>query len=247
MAGGRSQRMRATFGPIHKSLIPIGGLTMLERNICAALAFGFKNISIVTSANEPQVSDFVNSRGRELTRVREASIECVVEARPLGNVGIAREFARRFDSILMTYSDNLTTLNLGAIVGQHRERGALLTVAVHWEPFAIPYGEVLVRDEMIIDYVEKPERQIMVSSGTIVLASRIQGYIAADRTTNIAELVQTVLMAGERVDAFYHSGPWIDVNDAAAISRAENLISSNLSSFEALTRADLESDFSGRT
>jgi NDP-sugar pyrophosphorylase family protein len=45
-------------------------------------------------------------------------------------------------------------------------------------------------------------------------------------------LANRLLAGGCRVAAFQHEAPWIDVNDSAAIARAEQLISRHKKAFE---------------
>ena len=52
MAGGRSERMRATLPPDHKSLVRILGIPLLERNLCKLLAEGFRDIVVTMNACE---------------------------------------------------------------------------------------------------------------------------------------------------------------------------------------------------
>jgi NDP-sugar pyrophosphorylase family protein len=116
MAGGRSERMRAAGEHTHKALLRVAGQTMLERNIRSVFWHGLRDVVVVSSQQEPQIKDFVESRGRELALALDAHIESFVETMPLANVGIARDFADRAESMLMVYVDNLTTLDFGSAV-----------------------------------------------------------------------------------------------------------------------------------
>jgi NDP-sugar pyrophosphorylase family protein len=234
MAGGRSERMRKTGERSHKALLDVAGMTMLERNMRSVLWHGFKEVVVVSSAREPQIKDFVEGRGRELALAFGAHIECLVEAMPLGNVGIARELADRADAMLMVYVDNLTTLDLAALCARHHRQQPLITVAVHEETFWIPYGEVTLAGDRITEYEEKPERNISVSSGTYALSPRVRDFIPLARPTNIADLVACALRAGERVEAFFHNDAWVDVNDKVGLDRAEAMILRNRAKFEFL-------------
>src|SRR6185369_3742398 len=108
---------------------------------------------------------------------RGARLECLKEDVPRGTIGIARELKGRAETILVVNVDNLTALNLRHLVEHHLESGAAFTVATHFEPFQIPFGEVTLDDGFITDYREKPVRQIRVSSGTYVLSARACEFI----------------------------------------------------------------------
>ena len=232
MAGGQSARMRATFGKSHKSLIPVLGVTMLERNLCKLLSAGFRNIVVAVSEDEPEIAREVETRGQALADATGATIECFKERQQLGTIGAAREFKDRFDPLLVVNVDNLTALDLRAFVAYHQQSGAALTVATHFEPLQIPYGEVIISDGVLTRYIEKPIRQTCISSGTYVLGPKALNLIEPDRKTNVPELIDTLLERGESIGAFQHNAGWIDVNDSMAVEKAERLISEQFRDFE---------------
>jgi dTDP-glucose pyrophosphorylase len=232
MAGGESKRMRATLGNSHKSLIPVLGVTMLERNLCKLLSAGFHNIVVAVSEHEPEVALEVETRGRALADVSGATIECFKERQQLGTIGVAREFKDRFDPLLVVNVDNLTALDMRALVAYHQSSRAALTVATHFEPLQIPFGEVNVSGGRLTRYTEKPVRQTCISSGTYVLGPSALNLIRSDRKTNVPELIDTLLQSGESIAAFQHKAPWIDVNDSIAVEKAERLVSDQFRDFE---------------
>jgi dTDP-glucose pyrophosphorylase len=232
MAGGQSRRMRATFGSLHKSLIPVLGVTMFERNLCKLLSERFHNVVVAVSEHEPDVALEVETRGRALAEVTGATIECFKERQQLGTIGVAREFRDRFDPLLVVNVDNLTALDLRALVAYHSESGAALTVATHFESLQIPYGEVVISDGQLTRYIEKPVRQTCISSGTYVLGPSALNLIKSDDRTDVPELIDTLLQRGESIAAFQHTAAWIDVNDSIAVEHAERLISDQFRDFE---------------
>ena len=74
-------------------------------------------------------------------------------------------------------------------------------------------------------------RRICVSSGTYVLSSRACDLVPKGRRFDVPDLVDTLIKNGEPVAAFEHDAPWIDVNDAAAILKAEQLVTSTSAVF----------------
>jgi dTDP-glucose pyrophosphorylase len=232
MAGGRSDRMRATLGSRHKALVPVLGVPMLERNLHKLLSAGFRTIVVASSAREPTIGEYVRTRGRALARTQHATVESVVEDQPRGTIGIAGVLHDRADAWLVVNVDNLTALDLQALALHHRNAGAALTIATHVEPFRIPFGELEVSGTHVVRYAEKSLRQIRVSSGAYVLSPRACRLIRTDGRTDVPELVEALLARGESIAAFEHEAPWIDVNDAAAVTRAEELIARHPSAFD---------------
>jgi NDP-sugar pyrophosphorylase family protein len=215
MAGGRSLRMRATSGPLHKALVPVAGVSLLERNVRALLEQGFRDIVVAISKDEPEIG-----RAAE----RHAGVKIFWEDVPLGTIGAAREVMESSRALLVVNVDNLTSLPLKALVRFHREQNAALTIAAHQEPFQIPFGEVEMDGDRVRRYLEKPVKPIWISSGTYVLDRLACGYIPEGCRTDAPRLVAALLDADERVAAYRHDCSWIDVNHADALVKAESLI-----------------------
>ena len=230
MAGGRSSRMRATHGPDHKALVHVLGVSMLERNLATLFGQGFDDVTVVSSAGEPAVAEWVRTRGSDLARAARATVASHIEREPLGTIGVLGALAADGD-LLVVNVDNLSAIDLQALVREHRDAGAAMTVAVHEEPFSIPFGEVRVENGRIVEYAEKPQRRLLVSSGTYVVGRKARESIAPGKPTNVPELIMALVARGERVAAYRHDEPWIDVNDSAGVKAAESLVAANARRF----------------
>jgi NDP-sugar pyrophosphorylase family protein len=224
MAGGRSARMRATAGGTHKALQPVLGVPLIERNVRPLLAAGFHELFVATSHAEPAIVNYVNTRCRDLVSDVGGSIECIIETKPLGTIGAAGLLARRRCGVLVVNVDNLTTLDLTRFVAHHEISQAALTVAVHIEKFQVPFGQVVCEEGQIKEYAEKPSLPVCISSGTYVLSPRACQHVARSRRKDIPELIADLHGQGEEVAAYHHDSAWIDVNDRAALQKAELLI-----------------------
>jgi NDP-mannose synthase len=224
MAGGRSERMRATFG-IHKALVPVCGASLLERSLLALFEQEFVDVVIAVARDSHDIESFVAERGRELGSPFDARLTCFREPVPLGTIGAARVAAGDADALLVVNVDNISTLPLRALVEHHRRAGAALTIASHQEPFRIPFGQLIVADGLVQEYREKPTMPIVISSGTYVLGHNAVALIPPDTRFDVTDLFRVVRAAGLQVAAFEHQSPWIDVNDEPALRRAEEMVS----------------------
>jgi NDP-sugar pyrophosphorylase family protein len=231
MAGGRSERMRSTLGPLHKALVPVLGVPMIERNLRSLLSQGFRELVVACSVDEPAVQDFVRLRGQALAAACGARCEILLETEPLGTIGVARELRDRSSALMVVNVDNLTTLDLRELVSHHRREGVWLTIATHTEPFKIPFGEVVVEDGKIREYREKPTFPVTISSGTYVLSAQACSILPPART-DIPELVRTLNEQGKKVSAFRHDSEWVDVNNAFDLDIAERLIAGHQKRFD---------------
>lgn len=233
MAGGKSERMRATAGPSHKALALVRGMALLEWNVRALLYHGFRDIVVAVNPNEPEILDFLD-RATEIARACGATLRPYLERIPLGNIGAAGEVVGPADTLLMLYVDNLAAIDLRALVDYHDAGAFAMTIATHVETVTMPFGELSIRNGEVAAYAEKPAYRIRVSSGTCALSRRACEAIESGTMTGASMLFAALYDAGERVGAFEHDAPWIDINDAAALSRAHRIVEKHWPVFEAL-------------
>jgi NDP-mannose synthase len=223
MAGGRSERMRATTG-VHKALVTVGGKTLIERNVQVLLAEGFNDIFVAVGVEGSEIADVVLTRGRTLAAATGATITCFTELKPLGTIGAARIAGRGIDDALLVVNvDNLTTLPLRRLVDHHRSTGAALTVAAHREPFRLPFGQLVVESGDVLEYREKPLFPILISSGTYVIGAQAVDLIDPDRSFDVTHLFAALKEKRLKVASFEHDSSWIDVNDELSLRRAREL------------------------
>ena len=236
MAGGASKRMHASGQSTHKALIEVLGVPLLERNLMTLLAHGLRDIAVSCSVGSA-VQEYVEQRGRALVRSQGGTLSIVTEKKPLGNVGAARAVKTSSDALLMIYVDNLTTVDLHALIDRHRASNAALTIAPHRERFSIAFGELILSDGLVDQYIEKPDKHIQVSSGMYVLSRKAIDFINIDESLAINALFLRLKKNNELIAAYEHNEPWIDVNDAAALARAEELVFRNNEAFEQWPRS----------
>jgi NDP-mannose synthase len=231
VAGGSGERMRRSGCIAPKPLVPIRGVTLLERNILALLRADITDIYVAVSAADGRVGEFVRSRCFKVTEALGAKLSVITECRPLGSIGAAA-YLRDRTEVVVVNADNLTSLDLKAVVAAHHGSGAALTLAVHDHAFPIPFGEVAVDGDQVIAYREKPSFVIRVCSAISVLRSEALRKLNSGETLGLPAFANRLLENGTPVRAYHHDAPWIDVNDLAAVERAEALVERHLDEFE---------------
>lgn len=224
MAGGQSARMRKSGNACHKSLRTVGEVPLIERNLLQVLASGISSVFVAINAREDDLRSFVQRRGTELAAATGATIQCLVEEHPRGTIGIAYELANLATNVLVVNVDNLTTISLRSMIEQHQSQDAAMTIATHVEDFRVPLGEVVIQDDQIVEYREKPNHPVRISSGAYVLAARTCSWICPHQRTDIPSLIPMLRKKNELVLAYEHDAHWIDINDAETLLRAEELV-----------------------
>ena len=183
MAGGAAERMRASGIPTPKPLVRVCGATLLEWSLFMLLRAAVEEVVVATPAHSPEVARFARGQPASVAAAANVKVSVVEESEPLGNIGAARLLADRDTEVVVVYADNLTTLDLTALVAHHVGASAAFTLAAHEEPFRHPYGELTISDGRVLSYDEKPARLILICSGITVLAPRALGAIPAGRST----------------------------------------------------------------
>jgi len=232
MAGGRGERMRRSGLEMAKPLVRIRGVTLLEWNLFALLGSGLTEIVVSVAADSHDVAELALKRGRALATAAGAELSLLKERRPLGNIGCAGSLADATDVVLMVFADTLTTLDLRALLERHSSSGAAMTLAVHDESIRLPYGELTVVGDEVVAYVEKPERPTRICSAVAALGPPALALLPGDRPTGLVDLFEALRTRGDKITAFLHDAPWMDVNDRAAVGRAEAFVAANARSLE---------------
>ncbi|MBL8839990.1 MAG: NUDIX domain-containing protein [Planctomycetes bacterium] len=236
-AGGMGSRMRASGAPAIKPLVSVRGVPLLERNVLALLRAGLRELAVVVPAAAPELRDFVLRRARPLAEALGATLELAIEATPRGTIGAASAWAGRADALLVVNADNLAALDLPALLRDHAASGAALTIAVHREPFTIPWGVIELAGRDVAAYREKPSHEALICSALSVLGPAAMAAIPRDHPCPLPALFETLRARGDRIHAHLHAAPWIDVNDARDLERAEALLARHVDAFERLTDA----------
>ena len=187
--------MRASLGKQHKALVKVLGVSMLERNILTLLSHDVREIFLAVGASERSVLAYARGRGQRVARAGGAELKLYIEKHPRGSIGAARAIRTAFDDLLVVNVDNLTSLDLTALVEHHRATKAVLTIATHIEPFQVPFGQVSIKDGEIVDYWEKPVLPVPLCSGTYVLGKIARLNIPLNRPSGAPELVHILLRA----------------------------------------------------
>jgi len=228
MAGGRSERMRASGSRHHKGLRTVLGVTLIECNLRALLWFGFKQLYVAINAQEWALAAWIEGHGRPLAESQSATLDVLVETERLGTIGAVASLPRAIDDALIVNVDNLTSLDLGQLARYHRECKAAATIATHDQPFPIPFGMLELAGQRVLAYREKPKLSVSISSGTYVLNRRAIDRVPAGQRFDVPALIDALLQADDTVAAYPHSEPWMDVNDEAALSHARRMFSENV-------------------
>lgn len=230
LAGGAGERMRAA--GVAKPLVAVRGVSLLERNLCALLGAGLRQIWIACGQEQGAICGEIARLAQAAAR-RDVRLHTILECAPLGTIGAAGQLRGCADTLLTVNADNLCALDLGALLARHAESGAALTLATHDHEARLPYGEIATdAADRVIEYREKPARVTRIASAICVLGPRALAAVGQGGKLGLHELTARLVAAGDAVRAVHHAAPWIDINEPADIARAAALLGAHADRFE---------------
>jgi NDP-sugar pyrophosphorylase family protein len=227
MAGGRGSRMRESGRTEPKPLVQVGGVPLIERNLFALFRHNFRHICVAVAADAEPLRAWLQSRGTALAGAMGAQLRVVEETVPLGSMGAAALARDHHRELLVVFADNLTDLDLHALVDHHQRSAAALTIAVHEHPFRIPFGAPEIRDDQVVAFREKPTFPVLVCSGVYVLGSEALDFLPRGEPCQAPALIEGLLASGRTVRPYLHEAAWIDVNDRQSQVAAEQLMAAS--------------------
>ena len=249
MAGGSGQRMTKSGIPLPKPLVPILGVSLLERNLMQLIRQGARHIDIALPSSIPSLEEYYQTRVLPLLNACQIQSQLIIEERPLGTIGAAELFD--VETLLVVNADNITDMDLNSILQSHHKHRAAMTIALHEEPFTIPFAQVITEKKdkgeksaksgiWVKSYREKPTLGVDVASAVYVLSRQAQRTILPDENIGAPTLVQRLLDEdGSGVHAWRHQANWIDVNHATAVQKACSMIQNNSGNFETIGEPDV--------
>ena len=157
LAGGLGTRLRPLTDSVPKCLIPVAGRPILDYWIDALGRAGIGAALLNTHHHAGQVRayiDAVNGRGGvQLTESHEPEL-----LGSAGTVAANRDWADGADEVVVIYADNLSDMDLGALLAFHRSHGDPMTMALFHTAFPDKCGiATLDAENRVTAFVEKPE------------------------------------------------------------------------------------------
>lgn len=171
LAGGLGTRLRPLTETTPKCLIPVGGRPILDYWVDAL------ERAHITEAllNTHHLPDPVRRYMTAVNQTGRVALQEAYEPTLLGSAGTVaanRDFAENADAIVVIYADNLSDMDLGALVAAHNAHLDPMTMALFHTPYPEKCGiAALDSDGRITEFFEKPEqpKSDLANAGIYVL------------------------------------------------------------------------------
>jgi NDP-sugar pyrophosphorylase family protein len=220
LAGGKAERLGEAGGGRPKSLVPVGGRPLLAWQIGRLRRAGVGRVIVsCLGGQEAEFERDLSGLGVELV--------CAGEPERLGRGGGIRfAAAARTESgdVLAMNGDELVDVDVGALLGRHRETGAAATLTVA-QP-ASQFGQVdLTDDDVVTGFHEVARVPYWVNCGIYSLSEAALERLPKKgdhETTTFPALAEEGTLR-----AFRHTGTWLTVNTPKELARADEYVAAH--------------------
>lgn len=207
LAGGRGTRLGPMTRDLPKPLLPIQGISVIERLIDQLRDAGVERCTVVTCHRAHEVEAHLGD-GRHLG----VAIDTLREDRPLGTAGCLGLLPRPDRPFLLINGDIVTDLCFCELGRRHLQDGAVATVAVHRHRLPLEFGVVDVDAEgRLREYREKPVHEVFVAMGIACLEPRVCDHVVAGESVTLPDLLVRLMARAEHVSCHAHEGLWMDI------------------------------------
>jgi glucose-1-phosphate cytidylyltransferase len=228
LAGGQGMRLREETEYKPKPMVEVGGKPLLWHIMKQYAFYGFDDFVICLGYKGPHIksyflnfdflmSDFTIQLGqRESIVCHDRGAETGWKV-TLADTGLLAETGCRLksvekyvqdcDLIMMTYGDGLANVDMNELVKFHKSHGRIATVTGVSPPSR--FGELLVRDNLVETFSEKPQvAEGKINGGFFVFDRRVFNYVEKSPSCSFEREPLQRLAAEGQLMMYAHKGFW---------------------------------------
>ena len=207
LAGGRGTRLAPYTHILPKPLVPIGDMPILEVLLRQMKRHGITDVTLTVGHLAPLLESYFQDGSKYGINLRYS-----YEDEPLGTAGPLSIIDGLDNTFLVMNGDVLTTLDLTSLIEFHHQNGGCATIAMHERNVQVDLGVIhLDGGNKVSGYVEKPSIDYSVSMGIYVFEPKVLEYIPKGKYLDFPDLVNLLLLKGERVMGYPYEGYWQDL------------------------------------
>lgn len=222
LAAGVGSRLDPLTRSVPKPMAPIVNKPVMEHIVHLLAKHGFDEVICNTHHLAAHIEDYFAKTpaaelGAQVSFNREAKL--MGTAGGLKRVAQERDFFNDSGTFLVSGGDDLTSLDLTAMLRQHRDSGALATIALTRVDDPSQFGVVVLNDDNSIErFVEKPapgtEPSNLVNTGVYLFEPAVFDLIPAEQFYDFGkELFPLLLEKGAPFYGFESDDYWRDVGN----------------------------------
>ena len=207
LAGGKGRRLQPFTTTIPKPLFPLGEKPILQIIIEQLKTYGVTDFIISLGYLGGIIQAFLGDGSKF-----GCNIEYVTENEPLGTAGAISLLPEMEEDFIFMNGDILTTLDFNKAIKFHKENSNLMTICTFKKRVKSSLGVLEINNENeVLNYLEKPENEYLVSSGIYILNPQIRSFVEKNEKIDLPHLVLRLIQKEEKVKSFLIDGDWFDI------------------------------------
>jgi NDP-sugar pyrophosphorylase family protein len=218
LCAGLGTRLRPLTDQVPKPLVPVGGRPMVHYPLGLLRAAGITDVVLNAHYRASQLQAALGDGRRWGMHLRYS-----VEPDLLGTGGGLRHLLPLIDGdpFFVLNVDQITDVDLGALLDAHCRRDAIATLAVTHPDEPLPYRRLQVSDGLLRGLAARGAAG-PIFTGVQVLERRLfTRHSPPDPSCIVRDFLLPAVAAGERVATYHHRGLWLDTGDRESLARAE--------------------------
>ncbi len=219
LAGGLGTRLRPITLTTPKCLVPVAGKPMLDYWFDALEKAGVRDVLL----NNHHLPELVRAHIEKTNATRDLTVVEAYEPELLGSAGTVhanRGWADDATEVIVIYADNLSDVDLTAMLDFHRGHDAPMTMMLFRTAYPQQCGIATLEGTRIVEFIEKPENPAsdLANAGLYVLDADAFREIA---DMDIFDFGFDVIPAFVgRMRGFEHPGYHRDIGNKDALDQA---------------------------
>jgi len=236
LAGGSGTRLRPLTFTRPKPMLPLVDKPIIEHIVEYLKNFDIDEIAITTNYLREQIISYFTSKNPEV------KLNYPLEEYPLGTAGSVKNIEDYFDdTFVVIQGDNITDIDLKKVINEHKNSGALCTIATYKVEDPWNYGVISLNDDgRIKQFYEKPLvencKSNLINTGLYIIEPEVLRYIPKNVQFDFARDLFPILLEKECIYGSIVDGFWIDVGESEGYTKAKNwMLSKEESSISGLS------------
>ena len=213
LVGGKATRLEPLTSNIPKALVPVLNIPFLEHVIRHLVRHRISEIILAQGHLAQSIEGSLGNGNRFGIK-----LNYVTEDSPRGTAGAIKNTEKYLDeTFLVLNGDIFTDLDLTAMLEFHRQRKALVSIALSPVDDPTAYGLIETdEDSRITRFLEKPKPEEvttnMINAGTYIIEHGVLARIPAEKSVSIERETYPQLLASEEpIYAYPSTAYWIDI------------------------------------
>ena len=208
MAGGKGKRLRPLTLKTPKPMLKINNEPILKLIIDRAKKFGFSDFYISINYLGKIIQEYFKD-GKKFN----TNIKYIFEKKPLGTIGSIANIKDKLPNknLIVSNGDVITEINYNSMLKFHENNGADATMAVYPYEIKNPYGEVVTKEENILEIKEKPITISYVNAGVYIFKKKVLKYMVKNKKLDAVEFFNFLKKKNKKTLAFAIHETWRDI------------------------------------